>query len=102
MGQWRFEQMLSSFPFWVPITALLGIVFGVIFLKKYDFSYKKNFPLIVFGFILTIVITAFIIDFTGLNNLWMMRQPMRRFQQQNNKLQIQTPSIVGRGMFRSN
>ena len=102
MGQWKLEQMLSSFPLWVPLIAIAGIVLGILFLKKYDFSYKRNFLLIILGFVASILISAFILDYTGLNNLWMMRQPMRRFQQQNNTLQIQTPSIVGRGMFRSN
>ena len=102
MGQWKLEQMLNSFPLWVPLIAIAGIVLGILFLKKYDFSYKRNFLLIILGFVASILISAFILDYTGLNNLWMMRQPMRRFQQQNNTLQIQTPSIVGRGMFRSN
>ncbi len=102
MGQWKLEQMLNSFPLWVPLIAIAGIVLGILFLKKYDFSYKRNFLLIILGFVASILISAFILDYTGLNNLWMMRQPMRRFQQQNNKLQIENSGNVGRGMFRSN
>lgn len=82
MGQWRLYQILNTFPLWVPIFAVLGIIIGVFLLRKYDFSYKNNFYLIALGFIATIILTAYLLDYTGLNNVWMMRQPMRKFQQQ--------------------
>lgn len=99
MGQWRLEQILNSFPLWVPLIAIVGIVFGILFLKKYDFSYKKNFSLIVLGFILTIIVIAFILDISGLDNIWMMRQPMRRFQQQNYNYEGQLQNGMGRRMM---
>ena len=82
MGQWRLQLMLNSFPLWVPILAVLGILLGISLLKKYDFSYKKNFWLIVGGFIVSIVLTAILIDFLGLNNIWSRKGPMKRFYQQ--------------------
>jgi hypothetical protein len=102
MGQWRLDQIINSFPMWVPLVALGGIVFGVIFLKKYDFSYKNNFFLIALGFIATIIITAFLLDYTGLNNIWMMKQPMRRFQQQQyNNTGSTYERGQGRGMMQN-
>jgi hypothetical protein len=81
MGQWRLQTMLQSFPLWVPLLALGGIVSGIVLLRKYDFSYKKNFLLITVGFILSVVLSAFLLDFIGLNDMWAKKGPMRRFYQ---------------------
>lgn len=85
MGQWRLQQILTGFPWWAPVLALLGIISGIWLLKKYDFSYRKNFKLIIIGFLLTIFLSAFIIDNLGLNDLWSRQGPMRRFYLQNRK-----------------
>jgi len=82
MGQWRLQQLLTSFPLWVPVLAILGIAIGIWLLRKYDFSYKKNFWFIVLGFILSVILAAFIIDRLGLNDIWSRQGPMRRFYQQ--------------------
>lgn len=79
MGQWRLEQLLTSMPIWIPILAIICIVIGIWMLRKYDFSYKENFKLIIFGFILSIVLAAFVIDQLGLNDTWSRQGPMRRF-----------------------
>ena len=76
-GSYRLDQMLASFPWWAPLIALLAIATGVWLLRRYDFSYKKNFWLIVVGFILAVVIAGFILDTTGLNDSWFSRGPMR-------------------------
>ena len=70
MGQWRLQTMLDSFPLWVPILAVVGIVLGIAMLRKYDFSYKKNFWFIILWFILSVVLAAFILDSLGLNDAW--------------------------------
>jgi len=92
MGQWRLQQLVASFPLWVPILAVVGIALGVIMLKKYDFSYKKNFWLIVFGFILSVFLTAFVIDQLGFNDVWSRKGPMRRFYKQVEKQNSTVPS----------
>jgi len=81
-GLMKLELMLASFPWWVPILAITGIIVGIWLLKKYDFSYKKNFLLIIAAFIVSIVIAAWLIDYLGLNETWSRRGPMRRFYQQ--------------------
>lgn len=85
-AQWRLQLILASFPLWIPILAIGGILLGIWLLKKYDFSYQKNFKLIIFTFILSILMTAFLLDYTGLNDTWMSRGPMRRFREQNQRL----------------
>lgn len=82
MASWRLEMMLQSFPWWIPLLAIMGIALGIWMLKKYDFSYKRNFILIVLGFIVSILIAAFIIDSLGLNDIWSKKGPMKRLYQQ--------------------
>jgi len=82
MGQWRLQQLLVSFPWWVPMLAVGGMVLGVWMLRKYDFSYKKNFWLIVVGLIFSVILAGVVIDGLGLNDVWSRQGPMRRFYQQ--------------------
>ena len=96
MGQWRLQTMLTSFPWWVPILAVIGMILGIRIFRKYDFSYKKNFPLIVIGFIASILIAAAILDFSGLSDTWFTRGPMRQFYQ---RLERQDPALQENGRF---
>jgi len=78
---WRLEMLLSQLPLWIPVLAVLALWGGVKLLKKYDFSYKKNFLLIVTIFVLAIILAAWAMDSLGLNELWSRKEPMRRFYQ---------------------
>ncbi len=97
MGQWRLEVMLENFPLWVPILAILGVVSGIWLLKKYDFSYKKNFIAIIISFIVSIIIAAFFIDQLGLNDIWSKRGVMRKFYQRIENQENFTPNNYGKG-----
>lgn len=100
MGQWRLQQLVTSFPLWIPILAIVSIALGIWMLRKYDFSYKKNFWLIILGFILSVILAAFAIDILGLNDTWSHQGPMRRFYQQ---VEGQSPTFQrgpGQGRFR--
>ena len=77
MGQFRLEQLLSSFSLWVPFVATLALIFGIILLRQFDFSYKKNFWFLVLGFVLAIIATGLILDMIGLDDIWLKRGPMR-------------------------
>jgi len=81
-GYGRLELMLNSFPIWIPILAIIGIILGIWMLNKYDFSYKKNFLLIIISFVISVIIAGFLIDSLGLNTIWSHQGPMRRFYQQ--------------------
>jgi len=85
MAQWRLESMLSSFPVWIPLLAVFGTVTGIWMLKKYDFSYKKNFALIALAFMISIVVAAYAIDSLGLNDIWSTKRPVNRLYQQLNR-----------------
>ncbi len=96
-GDYRLQLMLESFPWWIPFLAIIGIVGGVWILKKYDFSYKKNFSLIVIGFVLSILAAAFIIDYSGLNDFWSHQGPMRGFYQRLKNQDSVFPTKKGGG-----
>lgn len=82
MGQWRLDAIIENFPWWIIPLGILGVLLSIRLLKKYDYSYKKNFSLIIFGFVLSIIVAAFIVDRTGLNEVWSQRGAMRKFYQQ--------------------
>ena len=84
-GYGKLTIMFESFPFWIPVLAILGIGFGIFFLRKYDFSYKKNFFVIIIGFIASVVIAGFVIDSLGLNDIWSKGCFMKGFYQQIEK-----------------
>jgi hypothetical protein len=73
MGQYRLDQLLSTFSWWIPLLAILGLIIGIWLLRKYDFSYKINFKIFIIGLIATIIISGFIIDMIGLNDFWLNR-----------------------------
>jgi len=78
MGQYRFEQIVSDFPWWIILFAIISLIIGVWLIKQYDFSYKKQPVMIILGFIVTIIITGWVIDMTGLNdNLIRKNGPMK-------------------------
>jgi len=82
MGEYRLDQLISNFPFWVPIIAIFFLMMGIRFLRYYDFSYKKNFVLIIFWFVLSIFAVGWIFDMTGLNDIWLRRGPMKGIMRQ--------------------
>ncbi len=82
MGQYRFEELMSSFPLWIPGITLVFLAAGIWSLRQYDFSYRKNFRLIAFGFLISVVIAGWVIDATGLNDVWFRQGPMRGIMRQ--------------------
>ncbi len=80
-GYGKLTMMFESFPFWVPVLAILGIGVGILLLRKYDFSYRKNFLVVIIGFIASVVIAGFVIDSLGLNNTWSKGGLMKGFYQ---------------------
>jgi len=84
MGQYRFEQLLSSFPWWAVVLAILGLIIGLWLIRKYDFSYKINFKIIIIGFVAAIIIAGYLVDATGLNDVFSRQGCMNRIYGKNN------------------
>lgn len=104
MGAIRYQQIISNFPWWAPIIIIIGLVTGIILLKKYDFSYKKNFLFVVTIFISAVLLAGVLIDILGFDNLWIKRGPMKKFYQQYNSdyKQEWNNNIINNGRGRRN
>jgi hypothetical protein len=90
MASYRLDQILSSFPWWVPVLAIVGLVAGIWLLRKYDFSFKVNFKVVIVGFVLAVIISGWVIDSIGLNDVLIRRGPMQGMMRQyldNNDIQ---------------
>lgn len=94
MGQYRFDQLIASFPWWAIVVAIGGLVVGMFFLRRYEFAYKHNKQLIIVVFILAIIFAGILVNATGLDNIWLKRGPMRGMMQENANGRNQ--SVVGR------
>jgi hypothetical protein len=82
MGQYRLNQILSDFPWWAPIFAAIGLVAGIWLLRRYDFSYKINFKIIIIASILAIVVGVWIVEVTGLGDTLICKGPMQGIMSQ--------------------
>ncbi|MGB4834055.1 MAG: hypothetical protein WBP40_03445 [Candidatus Moraniibacteriota bacterium] len=90
-GAERLAAIAASFPWWALLLGLLGIISGVLLLRRYDFSYKKNFAVIVLGLVFAILAAGWLVNALGLDQLWMKRGPMRGFYQQYDSGQGERP-----------
>ena len=101
MGDYRLSLMINSFPWWIPVLAFFGLILGILLLKKYDFSYKTNFWFIIIGFILVVIAAGWLIDKTGIDNLWLNQGPMRGIMRQYLKDNNLNPPGTGKGLNRN-
>jgi hypothetical protein len=89
MGEYRLEELLSHFSWWGPISALFGLVLGIWLLRRYDFSYKINYKILVVGFVSAIIVAGIVLDLTGLNDILFKKGPtqgiMGLYLEENNR-----------------
>jgi uncharacterized protein YacL len=87
MGEYRLEQMLSSFPWWAVVFAFFGLVVGLLLLRRYDFSHKIHFGVLVAVFVLAVIAGGWVLDATGLNSILFKKGPgqgmMRQYLDNN-------------------
>jgi len=83
MYQYRLNLILTNFPWWMILIGILGVILGIKLLKAYEFSYKKNFFLILVSYFLIIFLSAYLIDYFNLNRFWSGWGVMRRYHQKN-------------------
>ena len=99
LAAWRLQSIISTFPWWVPILAFAGIILAIRLLKKYDFSYKKDFPLLILAFVISVLFAGLLLDTLGLNT-HLSGGRMRKFYQ-NIELQEGEKGSV-RGIYQRN
>ncbi len=90
MGQYRLDNMLSNFPWWTTLFAILFLLAGILIMRKYDFSYKVKPLHLIIGLIFAVIVAGWMIDLTGINDS-LSRGPMQgmmRGYQRNYNFQI--------------
>jgi uncharacterized membrane protein YjjP (DUF1212 family) len=66
--QLKLETMLSNFPWWIIVLAIISLIIGICLIKKYNFSYKIKPIILILGFILALVVGGWIFDMSGIND----------------------------------
>lgn len=101
MREYRLEQLLSDFPWWTVGVAVLGLVIGIWLLRRYDFSYKMDFKVIIIGFVLAVIVAGWVVDLIGFNDAMLHRGPMRGMMRQYLQENALQPGL-GQGGWRNN
>lgn len=96
MGEYRLAQIVESFPWWILILAILGLAIGLWLVRRYNFSYKLNFKLVVFWFIAVLAVAGYLLDTTGLNEIFYQRGYMNKIYKQENGINFGNGSREGR------
>lgn len=77
MGEYRLQELVSSFPWIALVFAVAGLLGGILLLRRYEFVYKKNFFLIASFFAGALILAALLVDITGIGDTWFRQGPGR-------------------------
>lgn len=100
MGQWRIDLMIDNFPWWALFVAVGGIVLSLILLRKYEFSYKNNYWVILIIFLASVFLALFVIDIFNIDRLWQQKGPMRGMYRRYERMENGQFPGNGHGMMR--
>lgn len=75
--QFRLDQIMDNFPWFLIIFAIVGLSIGIWLIRKYSFYYKHNPWLIITAVIVTIVVSGIAVDMTGINDVLYKQGPMK-------------------------
>ena len=53
MGEYKLNELISNFPWWTSLFAILFLALGIWLIHKYEFSYKRNYLHIIIVFIIS-------------------------------------------------
>ncbi len=70
---------LTTFPWTALLASVVGIVAGLALLKRFEFSYKKNFLVLAIVVVVSIMVLGFLLDRVGFNERVAPNRHMRRF-----------------------
>jgi hypothetical protein len=75
--QYKINEAISNFPWWIFILAIASIALGLWLIKKYNFSYKIKPIFLVLIFISSILVSGVAIDLTGFNDVLYKKPQMK-------------------------
>ncbi len=93
----KLALLLSNLPWYIPALALASLVGGLYLLRRYDFSYKKNF-----GYILAIIVAglwigSIALERSRIEEFLTQRGIFRRLNLQQNSPRPSAPNFPGTG-----
>lgn len=88
MGQYRLQELLTNIPVWSLIVGVVSLTVAIFILKKFDISYKYNFVTLSIVFILLIIATGLVLNYSGLDEVLRKKGPMRNFYRQSDSVNI--------------
>ena len=93
MSQYKLDQILSNFPWWIFVIGILSLIIGIWIIHRYNFLYKVKPWIVIIVFIFSILVAGWIIDETGINVKLFRQGPMKGFM--HNYIQKNTiPDVV--------
>lgn len=79
LGRPGILPLVTTIPWAVLLVSLVGIAAGLTLLKRYEFSYKKNFLVLAIVLVVVVAVLGFLLDRVGFNERVAPHPPMRRF-----------------------
>ncbi len=86
----KLDFILNNLPWYIPALAVIGLVGGYLLLRRYDFSYRKNFGYIILASILGLVIGSYALSSLRIDDFLSRRGYFRQIYQ--NQLMTPMPS----------
>lgn len=88
----KLDFILTNLPWYLPVLALVGLLGGYLLLKRYDFSYRKNFFFILLVILAGLVLGSYAMSALRFDDLFTRRGYFRELYGQTDQ--------PGRGMQR--
>ena len=89
----KLDFILNNLPWYVPVFALVGLLGGYLLLRRYDFSYRKNFGYVLLAVLIGLVLGSYTLSTIRLDDFLTRRGYFRQIYQD----QTDSPMPGGRG-----
>lgn len=93
----KLDFILTTLPWYIPVLAIVGLIGGYLLLKRYDFSYRKNFNIITIVIVLALIMGSYILDKLGLDSFLSGRGYFRQIYGQEQQMNAGQGRGVQRG-----
>lgn len=74
----KLDFLLSNLPWYIPVFALGGLLGGYLLLRRYDFSYRKNFGYIILAAVVGLILGSYILSTLRVDDFLMRRGYFRQ------------------------
>ena len=88
----KLDFILNNLPWYIPVFALVGLLGGYLLLRRYDFSYRKNFGYILLAVLIGLILGSYTLSTPRLDDFLTRRGYFRQIYQDQGR----TPHRFGR------